>query len=210
MRVFFLLSFSPSFSRCNFQKLIYQSKTESFDTRLYHNRSKPHSVSIIYLVCVKLKNVKNKRQPEKPELSTYLNCVKTEKQTQSRTNEQAHFFFFDWITLITRQNEMKQASTNFLHDVLFAHSIDSSGFSCFMHTAFRQSAHTNTHACTNAGTRIADSQQIGLNFSLFILFISYIWKLIYCTHLDLSEFSRSFGRTNVAHFQMIYEYRWHA
>lgn len=53
-------------------------------------------------VCQKKKM--KKRASQKPELSTYLNCVKTEKQTQHR--EQAHFFLIELPWLRERENEV--------------------------------------------------------------------------------------------------------
>lgn len=156
--------------------------------------------TIIYLMYVCQKKKMKKRASQKPELSTYLNCVKTEKQTQHR--EQAHFFF-DWITLITRTGEWSVlAATNFLHDVLFALSLLTQVLFISWYIAYK---HTHTHALQS----LREPSKLDEIFQLIYSFhFVRIRKLIYCTHIWNLPSSHvvCFGRQTEMfdHFPMIY------
>lgn len=140
-------------------------------------RSNRHLIhQIIYLRVCREKTSKNHS-------STHIWVVrkwKSKLETEIQQNHSRVFYFsrsrsfFYWITLITRaQNEVKWFRCEiFIHDDLFAHSIDSSVFFLLI-LAFSQSlvrccisrACSRTHAHWQSAN--------WTNLSLFILFISF-------------------------------------
>lgn len=116
--------------------------------------------------------------------NTYLSCVKMEKQTSTaKTNKRIFFFFgFDWITLITRTpNELTSQKLFFIIQCCVCSFYWLKCLSC-------PPVH-NLSLAPLAAVSLADSSANWTNFSLFILFILCIWKLIYCEHFGIFHHS---------------------
>lgn len=145
---------------------------------------------------------KKKKYKQKLELSTYLSCVQTEKQTwnQNSTKPKQSMFFSSFLIelpWLRAQNEVNWLRCeNFFHDGLFAFSIGSSV--CSRSCPFLRSPALSlsfSFSCYKFCIAAHWQSANWTNLSLFILFISCIWKLIYCRHFGNVLSSHVFPHT---------------